>query len=304
MAEKFIGKVEILANTSATSPTITLDGEKGDLSASNQLQAKTLAANQLVLDGADNNVLFTHSKTRTYTIGIDGDKSLMSFTNSQSRKYTITLDGEKGNLWASNQLQTKTLAANQLVLDGADNNVLFTHSKTRTYTIGIDGDKSLMSFTNSQSRNYTIWMDGEKGDISLSNADCAEDFDVSEIEATEPGTVMVIGESGKLCLSTQAYDKKVAGVISGAGNYKPGMVLDRHPGLKDRMPVALMGKVYCKVDAQYGAIEVGDLLTTSSTPGYAMKATDAAKISGTVIGKALHPLEAGQELIPILISLQ
>ena len=70
------------------------------------------------------------------------------------------------------------------------------------------------------------------------------------------------------------------------------------------MPIALMGKVYCKVDASYGAIEVGDLLTTSPTPGHAMKADDPLKAFGAVIGKALQPLELGQGLIPILIALQ
>jgi hypothetical protein len=58
------------------------------------------------------------------------------------------------------------------------------------------------------------------------------------------------------------------------------------------------------VDAQYGAIEVGDLLTTSSTPGHAMKTCDPLKAFGAVIGKALRPLTEGQGLIPILIALQ
>ena len=65
-----------------------------------------------------------------------------------------------------------------------------------------------------------------------------------------------------------------------------------------------MGKVYCKVDAQYASVEVGDLLTTSPTPGHAMKAADPLRAFGSVIGKALRPLDAGQGLIPILISLQ
>jgi hypothetical protein len=66
----------------------------------------------------------------------------------------------------------------------------------------------------------------------------------------------------------------------------------------------LLGKVFCKVDAQYGAVEVGDLLTTSPTPGHAMKASDPAKAFGAVIGKALRPLTEGHSLIPILIALQ
>jgi hypothetical protein len=65
-----------------------------------------------------------------------------------------------------------------------------------------------------------------------------------------------------------------------------------------------MGKVYCKVDASYGEIEVGDLLTTSPTHGQAMKVIDPLKAFGSVIGKALRPFKEGQGLIPILIALQ
>jgi hypothetical protein len=142
------------------------------------------------------------------------------------------------------------------------------------------------------------------GDIRLTNADCAEDFDVLEAEQVEPGTVMVIDETGALQQSQQAYDKKVAGVVSGAGGYKPGIVLDKQQSEQTRQPIALLGKVYCKVDAQYGAIAVGDLLTTSPTPGHAMKAADQLRAFGSAIGKALCPLQAGQGMIPILIALQ
>jgi hypothetical protein len=144
------------------------------------------------------------------------------------------------------------------------------------------------------------------GDVKLTGGDCAEDFDIADVELVEPGTVMVVGEQGRLHQSHQAYDKRVAGVISGAGAYKPGLVLDKQPQptQNDRKPIALLGKVYCKVHAGYAPIEVGDLLTTSDTPGYAMKATDSLKAFGAVIGKALRPLKEGQGLVPILISLQ
>jgi hypothetical protein len=142
------------------------------------------------------------------------------------------------------------------------------------------------------------------GDVILTGADCAEEFDVVQAEETDPGTVMVLNQGGTLQPCQQAYDKKVAGVISGADRYKPGLILDRQQSRDNRLPVALVGKVYCKVDAQYGPIEVGDLLTTSHTPGHAMKANDPLKAFGSVIGKALHPLEVGQGMIPILIALQ
>jgi hypothetical protein len=142
------------------------------------------------------------------------------------------------------------------------------------------------------------------GDVILQGADCAEDFDVLAGGTVEPGTVMVIDQEGALRQSEKAYDKKVAGVISGAGDCRPGIILDKQQSESNRMPIALVGKVYCKVDAQYSPIEVGDLLTTSSTPGHAMKADDPLKAFGAVIGKALQPLEEGQGLIPILIALQ
>lgn len=142
------------------------------------------------------------------------------------------------------------------------------------------------------------------GDIQLTNADCAEDFDISDTDQAEPGTVMVLGHDGRLQPSEKAYDKRVAGVISGAGDYKPGIILDKQHSQIGRKPIALIGKVFCKVDAQYGAIDVGDLLTTAPTPGHAMRATDPQKSFGTVLGKALRPFAAGQGLIPMLIALQ
>ena len=156
----------------------------------------------------------------------------------------------------------------------------------------------------------TITINGETGcvdvtgDIRLLNADCAEEFDTCSAEQTDPGTVVVLGEGGVLHPSQRAYDRRVAGVVSGAGDYKPGIVLDKQQSSTPRRPIALLGKVYCKVDATFGEIAIGDLLTTSPTPGRAMKADDPVKAFGTVIGKALRPFKEGQGLIPILIALQ
>jgi hypothetical protein len=142
------------------------------------------------------------------------------------------------------------------------------------------------------------------GDVRLSGADCAEEFDIEEGQALDPGTVMVISDEETLRQCLEAYDTKVAGVLSGGGDCKPGVILGRQSSLDKRIPLALTGKVYCKVDAQYAPIALGDLLTTSPTPGHAMKATDPLKAFGAVIGKALRPLNAGTGLIPILIAMQ
>jgi hypothetical protein len=142
------------------------------------------------------------------------------------------------------------------------------------------------------------------GDVLLTGADCAEEFDSLGTQPPDAGTVMVIDAEGALRESVDAYDKKVAGVVSGGGDYKHALVLDKRSSDESRVPLALLGKVYCKVDAEYSAIEVGDLLTTSATPGHAMKATEPQKAFGCVIGKALRAVKEGQSLIPILVALQ
>lgn len=142
------------------------------------------------------------------------------------------------------------------------------------------------------------------GDISLPGADCAEQFDLVDAQRPEPGTVMVIDREGALRECQQAYDRRVAGVISGAGEFKPSIILDGRLARGDRAAVALVGKVYCKVDAHYSPIEVGDLLTTSPTSGHAMRADDLQKAFGAIIGKALRPLTGCRGLIPILVALQ
>jgi len=149
------------------------------------------------------------------------------------------------------------------------------------------------------------------GDVRLLGADCAEEFDAtysSDKETLEPGTVMVLNNSGNLEQSQNAYDKKVAGIVSGAGSYKPAIVLDKKDNdintNNKRVPIALMGKVYCKVDATSSPIEIGDLLTSSSLKGHAMKAEDPYKAFGAVIGKALSSIKEGVGMIPVLVALQ
>lgn len=141
------------------------------------------------------------------------------------------------------------------------------------------------------------------GDIALPQADLAEQFAAAG-EPAEPGTVVVLEDEGRVRACTEAYDRKVAGVVSGAGDYRPAIVLDKDGSRTDRAAVAMVGKVFCKVDAESGPVEVGDLLTTSATPGHAMKAADSARAFGAIVGKALRPLEGGRGLIPILVALQ
>jgi len=162
------------------------------------------------------------------------------------------------------------------------------------------------SFSGNVSISGNLTMTGANSDIILSGADCAEDFDVAAASNAEPGTVMVLDGGGLLQESRNAYDKRVAGVVCGGGKFRPGIILGR--GNEQlacrRAPIALAGKVYCKVDAEYAPIVAGDLLTTSATRGHAMKAEDSTQAFGAVVGKALASVPNGTGLIPILVTLQ
>ena len=137
-------------------------------------------------------------------------------------------------------------------------------------------------------------------------ADVAEPFPISDNEEIPAGALVVIDEHnpGKLKLSTKSYDTRVAGVVSGAGGVNPGMILHQQGMLDDGREVALTGRVYALVDASYGSIKPGDLLTTSPTPGHAMKAADRTRAYGAVIGKAMTALDDGTGLVLVLVNLQ
>jgi hypothetical protein len=141
--------------------------------------------------------------------------------------------------------------------------------------------------------------------IEITGADLAEKFPVSE--QAEPGMVMEIDarNAGQLCLSRTAYNRRVAGVVSGAGDIPVGAVLGRLPGHEDAPAIALSGRVWVHCDAREHAVAVGDLLTTSALPGHAMKVTDHQRAQGAIIGKAMSALPQGETgLVLCLVNLQ
>jgi hypothetical protein len=239
--------------------------------------------------------------------GADGDLVLFpsggdNITLDQS---TIHLDGGGGNLWLGGNgadgdiVMRSSAGADRIRLDAGGGNLWLGGN-------GADGDIVLFAASgdNNTLAQATIHLNGDAGDIILQNADCAEEFDIEDYALLDPGTVVVIGAGSRLRMSDQVYDKRVAGIIAGAGGLKPGIILGRSHAARRRLPIALMGRVFCKTDTSNGTIEVGDLLTTSATPGHAMKASDPMRAFGAVIGKALQPLSAGADLIPVLVALQ
>jgi hypothetical protein len=190
-----------------------------------------------------------------------------------------------------------------VIRDGQDHEVFQFNGRNANLLIGgANKDGDIIIFDRNGSTR--IRLNGNTGDIELSGADCAEDFEICAGCYAEPGSVMIIESENMLRLCDSAYDRRVAGVISGAGGVLPGITLGKHRGRAPRSPLALNGKAFCKVDANFGSIKAGDLLTTSPTAGHAMKATNPIQSFGTVLGKALQPLQEGASLIAVLISLQ
>jgi hypothetical protein len=138
-------------------------------------------------------------------------------------------------------------------------------------------------------------------------SDIAEPFEITGAESIKPGMVASIDprHPGRLLISGKAYDRTVAGIVSGANGLNPGLTLKQKGITVDgTFPVALTGRVYCWADASNGPIQPGDLLTTSHTPGHAMKVTDYARAKGSIIGKAMTSLKTGRGLVLVLVTLQ
>jgi len=138
-------------------------------------------------------------------------------------------------------------------------------------------------------------------------SDLAEPFAITTAEQpVAGGEVVVIDEAnpGQLKLTHQPYDTRVAGVISGANGIHPGIQMHQEGMLGGGKNVALSGRVYVQADTSNGAINPGDLLTTSSTPGRAMRVSDHARAQGAILGKAMTSLKNGQGMVLVLVTLQ
>jgi hypothetical protein len=148
------------------------------------------------------------------------------------------------------------------------------------------------------------------GDVVVDGNIGAKYQDVAEwvptIARLTPGAVVIVdsGHTNRVQESDRAYDIRVVGVVSD----RPGILLGE--GGDDKVKVAHSGRVKVKVDATFGAIAAGDLLVSSSIPGYAMR-SEPVKIGdanmhrpGTILGKALESLDSGQGEILVLLTLQ
>lgn len=134
------------------------------------------------------------------------------------------------------------------------------------------------------------------GWIACNINDIAED--IYSKENLENGDVVIIDTENveHVKKSNKPYDMLAAGIISSNPAF--------HIKTSDTgIPLALAGRVKAKASAENGPIKIGDLLTTSSTPGHLMRCENKEKCIGAIVGKALEPLASGKNKITVLVML-
>lgn len=239
-----------------------------------------------------------HNRAGTETVEILSQEAAGNGAQIVLRKdngvATVVLDAETSvaaeiSLRNSTGLETIEMLTEEVAGDGAQ---IVLRKADGTASIILDAEQG----TNGRITTETLEITG--------GADLVESFETASLCA--PGTVVSIDPEnpGSLRASSEAYDPRVAGIVSGAGGVRPGLHLGQNGMLQGDTPVALTGRVYVRCTSENGSIQPGDLLTTSSTPGCAMRATDPERAFGAVIGKAMGRLEGEEGLVLVLVTLQ
>lgn len=302
---------QIMISNAVGTDTIQLDGDSGD--AAFIALRNTAGSNRITLDGDSSGAgLVTMYQTDGSSgITIDADAGtnvggLLGVNDSVSSA-RVQLDGESTGtggevrVFDDNGSETVELLGAETTTTGGQ---IVIRDSAGVAQIELDGE---FGVTGDPGRIVTPVLQITGG------SDLSEDFDVSG-ENVSPGMVVCIDEKnpGKLLISSNAYDRKVAGIVSGANGVRTGLLMgqkkaaDGDASIADgKYPVALTGRVYCQVDATEAEIAPGDMLTTSSTPGHAMKVLDHGKAHGAVIGKAMSGLAKGEKgLVLVLVNMQ
>ncbi|MCA1695421.1 MAG: hypothetical protein LC749_12175 [Actinobacteria bacterium] len=249
-------------------------------------------------EGLGGSISVRDSKDKpTLELGGEG-ADLMLHGNDNGSDIVLTNKNDKWRVW----LRGESGGVTCLDEDGKANAYLGESGAYSELALGGDGRLPGRIILRSGHYQDAVILDAATGDIQLIGADCAEEFPTAEGETIEPGTLVVMDEHERIHPCSSPYDRRVVGIVSGACGTTPGIILGKNAAGQSQ-PVALAGKAYCKVDTVNGPVAIGDFLTTSSTPGHAMRAQDRERACGSIVGKALGALAQGTGMVPTLVTL-
>ena len=275
---------------------VFLDGDDGG--AGSISVRSTNGSTRVLIDGLNANgggEVSVKNSDGANGVVIDGDRSQISTFGSDGLEQIRLWGTGYGEILLNDSTANNRTTA-RLSANGTGGGLLQLSKTDGTATITLDADVAGEGRITTQVLQIT------------GGSDLSEQFDIKAIhDEVTAGMIVSIDpdQPGRLVTSTTAYDKTVAGVVSGAGGVKPGMLMGQAGTAADgKHAVALTGRVYCWMDADKGAIKPGDLITTSDTPGHGMKVKNHAKAQGAVIGKAMSPLAKGRGLVLVLVNLQ
>ena len=281
----------------------------------------------LYYDGLDDNLYITSENPQKTRVAFYGDEGRVGIYNNSGTQ-TIVLKGAETESTGAEIILKNASGDDMIELDGegfgnAGHIRLYDTDGTETLVLKgaentTDGATVLLKDANG---NTTIELDADHGVIGgvgrvitdeleiEGGSDLSEYFDIDHTVETEnlPGMVVSISPdgSGNLRLSTEAYDRSVAGVISGANGVRTGLMMGQESSIAHgETPVVLAGRAYVFADATFGSIQPGDLLTTSPNIGHVMKVTDYQQAHGAIIGKAMTRLDEGTGYVLVLVNLQ
>jgi len=253
----------------------------------------------------NNNVAVGYNALNANTVGVNNTASGFAALQNSTNNYSTAVGGFalQNLITGDNNIALGFNAGNNLT-NGANNIYIGNGAHPSESGVIRIGDP------NNQTLTYIAGVIQDPSVTTLSitgGSDLAEPFSISTPgQIVSEGAVVVIDEAnpGQLKLTDQPYDTHVAGVVSGANGIHPGIQMHQQGMLEGGKNVALSGRVYVQADTSNGAIKPGDLLTTSSTPGRAMKVSDHARATGAILGKAMSGLTAGQGMVLVLVTLQ
>jgi len=254
--------------------------------------SSTRGASSLVKSGTSGEVDVAYLKvggykaldltTSTFNFYTPGAFNFATVTGSTGSNTVLTLNGttdttngtlKVNTITTGGSATSGTIVGTWQVLSSSTLDVTAGTLKSTTLTTGADATNGTIQGT---------WSLTGTSKLQATYADLAEFYE-GDIEY-EPGTVLVFGGDKEVTTTTQMNDTRSAGVVT----TDPAYVMNaEQKGIK--VCLALAGRVPCKV---IGRVKKGDMLTTSATSGYAMKATNPTL--GSIIGKALEDKDYGE----------